>query len=795
MHSPGLETVRTSAGIESRSRLPEGDRASLPEEWQAEWVWIDPYVFPEAQTAPVSWWSDDAHQLDRPVAAALLRGTFQVSEVPNRAWLRFSADSRCRIWVNGRPAARGPAVVGGSYGKRVAPDWWFHDVVDVSALLQRGRNVVAAEVVAGPDNQTCFSQGHGGFIAEVFGENRKCLCFTGSDWRGIAFAGYRTGKWTGLTRFCDMRVWPRRWQMVDFDDRAWPELAPDTTPRPKLRGHALPPLAETVVFPVEGDRVVIPPADGPVTVRVHFERMLAGHLQFVSRASAGTRLSVGFEEVPGQSEGGARVVEIVLPEGEIEYESMAYFSARAIRMTVTFPPGAGPVELRGCGMVFRSQPLAYRGAFECSEPFLNELWKVCRWTAQLCLQELHLDSPHHQESLGDEGDYLVEMLMGYHAFGDYPLAHVDLRRLSLDLEQGDGAQFHSTYTLLMPDLAADLLLHTGDRDTARATLPAIRRVLKRTLSWRGPEGLLSQAPNYMFIDWIEHAGTNYHHPSAAQGMGAMTAFAVRALRRGAWLLRQLGEGDAEALEWLREADSLAAAFRNQLYDRGRRIFRDGVRGISRGPVGAWLPPDPDADVYTRHTNILAVWAEIVTGTEAAGVLESVLNDSALPEPQPYFQHFLFDAFESAGLYESYAPAQLELWRGMLADHPHTLREMWGRGDYSHAWGGTPLVQMSRRVLGVEPVAAGWSVLRLRPHPLGLAWARGTVPTPRGDLRVRWQREGTSILVQIETPEGVQVDAGTAVEIESAGTFRQYVSAPPPEARAPRFVGRPPQSLP
>lgn len=726
--------------------------------WQASWVWLDPARFPIAQHAPVSWWAGDAHEEGRVAAAGLLRRRFTLTKIPTQATLRLSADSRYRLWVNGRGAGRGPAMVGGSYAKTEAPDWWYYDQLDLSGFLKVGDNVIAVEVIAGPDNQTHFSQGHAGFLAELLDADGTLLVGTDPTWRGIAFAGYRTGRWTGFTRDCDLTAYPKDWQSPRFDDRTWPGLVLDTTLRPPLRAHVLPALAEQFVAPCQGESLTILPGTQPVTVRVEFARMLAGHLQFAAQASAGTLLEVGFEELPGLVESGARGLRLTMPGGETAYESPAYFSARALRLTGTFPPQAAPLTLRGLGLRSRSQPVEDRGSFACSDPFLTDLWRVCRDTLRLCLQDIHLDSPHHQESLGDHGDYLVEMLMGYYAFGDYALAHVDVERMALDLKQQHGAQFHTTYALLLPDLVANLLRFTGDRPTAAATLPAIRATLERTLTWRGTEGLLSQAPNYMFVDWIEHGGANYHHPPAAQGMGAMTAFTVRALRRAAWLVRELGADPTEASTWEAQADELATAFRVQLFDPVRGLFRDGLCGINRQPTGRWLPPDPAQAVFTRHTNILAVWAAIVTGSEAAALLERALADPTLPEPQPYFQHYLFDALDAADLFAPQARKQLDLWRPMLRDNPHTLREMWTSGDHSHAWGGTPLVQLSQRVLGVEPTEPGWRSIRLRPQPLDLDWAQGVVPTPLGDIRIRWERRGTTVSLHAAVPEGMAVQA-------------------------------------
>ncbi|GAJ04597.1 unnamed protein product, partial [marine sediment metagenome] len=39
---------------------------------------------------------------------------------------------------------------------------------------------------------------------------------------------------------------------------------------------------------------------------------------------------------------------------------------------------------------------------------------------------------------------------------------------------------------------------------------------------------------------------------------------------------------------------------------------------------------------------------------------------------------------------------------------------------------------------IQPIAPGFKVFQIQPHPVDLTWARGKVPTPRGDISVTWQ---------------------------------------------------------
>ena len=185
---------------------------TTPGTWDAPWLWLAPGAFPDCRRVPISWWSEDAHREGETAAAGLLRLVFELQAVPAQVRLRLSADSHYRLWVNERWIGAGPALVGGSYGRTQAPDWWYFDQLDLAAWLRPGRNVLAVEVIAGPDQQTYFSQGRPGFAAEFLDRAVE------APWRGMAFTGYRVGRWTGLTRTCDLGCYPPDWLTPDFDD-------------------------------------------------------------------------------------------------------------------------------------------------------------------------------------------------------------------------------------------------------------------------------------------------------------------------------------------------------------------------------------------------------------------------------------------------------------------------------------------------------------------------------------------------------------------------------------------------
>jgi hypothetical protein len=41
------------------------------------------------------------------------------------------------------------------------------------------------------------------------------------------------------------------------------------------------------------------------------------------------------------------------------------------------------------------------------------------------------------------------------------------------------------------------------------------------------------------------------------------------------------------------------------------------------------------------------------------------------------------------------------------------------------------------LLGVKPTAPGWTEIEIKPYLADLNWAKGRVPTPRGEIKIAW----------------------------------------------------------
>ena len=93
-------------------------------------------------------------------------------------------------------------------------------------------------------------------------------------------------------------------------------------------------------------------------------------------------------------------------------------------------------------------------------------------------------------------------------------------------------------------------------------------------------------------------------------------------------------------------------------------------------------------------------------------------------------------------------------------------------DWNHAWGAAPANLLPRFVLGVQPLAPGWTRAIIRPNPGALKSAEGKVPTPRGSILVRWEN-GDAFKLSLTVPPGmsaqVQIPAGNqSTEVFAGG---------------------------
>ena len=123
------------------------------------------------------------------------------------------------------------------------------------------------------------------------------------------------------------------------------------------------------------------------------------------------------------------------------------------------------------------------------------------------------------------------------------------------------------------------------------------------------------------------------------------------------------------------------AFERELWSAEKGVYRDGKAFQTSVKPSKWLPADVEMESFSTQVNALAVLYGLAPAERRAEIMQRVMERGDL-NCQPYFMHFVFDALAAAGT------------------------EMWEKGDWSHGWVATPVIQMAERILGVSGGAEG-----------------------------------------------------------------------------------------
>ncbi|MBR1870980.1 MAG: alpha-rhamnosidase [Kiritimatiellae bacterium] len=404
---------------------------------------------------------------------------------------------------------------------------------------------------------------------------------------------------------------------------------------------------------------------------------------------------------------------------------------RYIRVT----PLEGDVQVGGLEMEYEYLPLAYRGAFRCSDGELNRIWDVAAYTLHLTTREFFLDGIKRDRWVWS-GDARQSAFMDYYLFAD---GDVVKRTLCL-LGGKDPISSHVNtimdYTLYWLMAVGEYYLYTGDAAFLKEIWPRVKAQTDFCRSLTDRDGFIVDRPgDWVFIDWT---------PEPVSKNGGACAFEqilfAEALKTSA-LVAQIAGDDASGAIYLRESETLrrkiVPAFWSEK-DSALLSFKDGKTGELRD--------------LTRYPNMFGLFYKYFDPATAKRIVDGViLNDGVMRITTPYMQYYELESLCSLGMQQRVTRRIKDYWGGMLALGATSFWEyydanetgsqhyaMYGRPfgkSLCHAWGASPVYLFGRYYLGVEPTAPGFSEYEVKPNLGGLDWMEGSVPAPFGEIKV------------------------------------------------------------
>ena len=404
------------------------------------------WTIPKAKDSWSARWIGSAAPRIPDSAGTCLRKEVTLAQEPRRVTAWITADNYL-LYINGKPAARGPADAGHDF-TGASSNRRFYDCRDLTPLFHQGKNALAAELPGGNGFQ---------FEALVeYASGQTMTIQTDTTWKGICSPCFknalpppelqtRLGK--GKHLLFDAAAEPVGWQMAGFDDSAWRACNIGDPPAATLVASELPPLMEALYpyfdishvtggvtvpdKPFEPGHPIVVKGDGEFAV--HFKRIMSGRCGIALKGCKGAMVYLISNETNAV---GGRAYQIQLRDGIQYFESRDYYALGTINVMVK--NATTPIEIMDVSADFLSQPVEYRGSFTCSDEALNTLWKSGRWSTQICMITHHLDSPQHQEPISDYGDYLIADLVNYYSMGtNFSLARQDLRKWAWVMETAE----------------------------------------------------------------------------------------------------------------------------------------------------------------------------------------------------------------------------------------------------------------------------------------------------------------------------------------------------------------------
>lgn len=421
------------------------------------------------------------------------------------------------------------------------------------------------------------------------------------------------------------------------------------------------------------------------------------------------------------------------------------------------------------------------GGFECSNELLNKLNLNIIWSAKSNFVDIPTDCPQRDERMGWTGD--IAMFAPTACF-DFDMSRFFEKWLSdMRAEQLRSGGIRNTvpiqgygFPATMPAMAVDFwgdacitvpyeeYKARGDIELLRTMYSAMKKYVKACKFWAGfgvgKHRYIWHTPSTLhFGDWV------------SPDVPKMSGWQKRSKWTATASLYNTSKTLSEIAEILGYADD--AARYKKLSDKVGKayigVFTDGDGKLKNEFQTAYVLPlrfgifDGDSKVNAEKNLVRLIEANdycIATGIPGTPFILFVLADGGHADTA---YKMLLNTKCPSWLYEVKAGATTvwERWDGLNADGVCEIADdgTGGMVSYNHYVFGSVGAFLYKRVLGIEPVGAGYETFNVAPVPGGgLTYAKGYVKTPYGKIEAAWKIDGGEFALDVTVPCGTKCTA-------------------------------------
>lgn len=403
----------------------------------------------------------------------------------------------------------------------------------------------------------------------------------------------------------------------------------------------------------------------------------------------------------------------------------------------------GEISVSSVQGISRFRNLKYLGEFHCSDERLNEIWKVGARTVHLNMQEYLWDGIK-RDRLVWIGDMHPETTTISMVFGETEVVKKSLDLVRDTTPPDSFMNGFASYSMWWIKIQRDLYWDSGNLEYLKQQESYLATMLKNALSHIDKNGLCDIPER--FVEW-----SNRDTPNEEAAFYAMLAVGLTA---GAELLDILG-GSGTLSGQCRTAIDKIKARHFELFGNKQAAAMIGLSGLRdiKQVCDTVIKPG-GAEGLSAFWGYYVLWAlAAVEETEfALNMIREYWGAMIDLGATTFWEDFDIKWAENAYRIDELPQQGKNDAHGDFGKFCYTQL----RHSLCHGWSSGPTSFLSRHVLGIKPIEAGYKKIKIEPHLGTLVYAEGKIPTPYGVITVRHERNEKDVKTDIRVPEGVEI---------------------------------------
>lgn len=734
------------------------------------------------------------------IPAPWFRGEFDLTAKPESAMVTVHSHAYFELYVNGVPAGDDVLTPAVSDPQMQT----FTVTYDVAHLLKPGKNCLGLWTAKGWARRIAVRA-----QLDAVVKGKRVVFGTGPDWKTRTSAYRHIGGW-GWNDFGGERMDAAEhlpdWCHPGLDTASWLNAVDAPAPQGAPVSHIAP-------FNRIGERIpareIIPLADGRHEIdfgtnlsgwlRLRFPRLKAGQVVRMHFADRVFPDGVHASPLGNIAVNNGSCVSFPRPGGghnlyQTYHQTSEFVSAGApgeefchkfnyagFRHVVVEGLDTAPRKEDATALLVESA-LADAGSFECSDPLINRIHQVNRWTLRcLNLGGYIVDCPHRERMGYGDGQVSLEgMMMNFDASRFYEKWGRDWR---LAQNPGDGAMPNIAppftgggggppWAGVIAALPWQHYLHYGDTRVLEHNLAAARRYVECLDSRSTDDVLRAWGTGFDFLgDWVPpgRGMDTKNWPT-----GEMAELFCNCYRVYLWQLVEnmaaaLGRG-SEAAHARQRVAAIRPAVHAAFYDAANKRYVIDEQIYYAMPLLTGVTPESERPAVMA--NLVRCLVEKNKGHIDTGMLGT-----------KFLLRFLSDAGRDDLVLAIYQKKDYPGWGCMVEQGATTLWEQWnGYWSQIHSCFASADTWLYQGLAGIrpDPAAPGFKKIIIKPAVVGdLTWVAGHHDSPYGRIVSNWKRDpstslraGGNLTMELTIPANttatVHVPANNAAVVTESG---------------------------